>query len=208
MRRFSLTSVWAMSLAACAPALVEPLEESDASVEPTDSAVITTDNDDGTWTSLVLALSSEEWIYFTFADGGREVLVEDHETSLEWDLRASRFNVRVNGGISGPGTVGAHCVDNLSFDSIRRAPAGEYYADAPDGNGDEIPDLAFRRPNAKSRDGWFHYDPRFHTVTPADVSYVVRAMSGDYYKLEFLSFYDDNGEGGYLRFRWAPVPAP
>lgn len=208
MRRRRFISIFALGLSACAPALVEPLEASDASVEAPDSAVTTTVDEDGTNTTLMLALSSEAWVYFTFDDGGREVLVEDGATSLEWDLRASRFNVRVNGGISGPGSVGVHTVDNLSFDAIRRAPAGEYYADAPDGNGDELPELAFRRPNAKSRDGWFIYDSRFHTVTPADVSYVVRAMSGAYYKLEFLSFYDENGEGGYLRFRWAPVPAP
>jgi hypothetical protein len=195
----TISSLWIMT--ACAPLLTEaevdmPLEE--------EKSVITTQSGTGMFETMVAAIKDDAWVHFSF-DTGQEVVLFDSFASNDWDLRFSRFNIRVNGGVSGPGDVEAGIMAKVPYDNVREVPAIEYKADGPDQDGDGDEDLVFREANESSTNGWFEYEPRFHTVSPADVSYIVKATNGTVYKMEVTAYYDENGEGGFPKFRWAPI---
>src|SRR5688572_14608193 len=192
-----------LCLSACAPKLAEDPND----VEKTSDTVRTLLMEDGSFDTTIDATQEELWVAFSL-DSGEEVFVVDQEKSRDWDLRFSRFNIRINSGVSGIGEVEVAVLQGAEYDSVIKAPAGEYFVDESDLDMDGDQDLAFRRPNDFSTNGWFEYDPRWHTVTPAEIVYVVHAMNGIFYKLEILDYYDENKEGGYPRFRWTVIGSP
>ncbi|MCK6546411.1 HmuY family protein [Myxococcota bacterium] len=200
MRRLSV--LLALALSGCAADLVEAPEG-----EPIEFSVKTERADDGSFSTIVSALDDQLAVHFSFDTGG-EVFVVDPKTSRDWDLSFARFNIRSNGGVSGPGGVRVALLPHVAYDAITKAPDGEWITDGPDGDGDGDDELAFRRPNEASENGWFEYESRFHTVSAADITYVVQATNGTYYKLELTGYYDEFGEGGYPQFHWAPIGAP
>lgn len=192
-------------LSACAPKLTEDPNDVE---QVFDSAVSTLTMEDGSFETTVAALSDQEWVAFSF-DTGKEVFASSElEKSREWDLRFLRFNIRINSGVSGPGEVELASFVGAKYEDIIKAPGGGYLEDREDLDEDGDHDLAFRESNESSDNGWFKYDPRFHTVTPADVVYIVHAMNGIFYKMEFVGYYDENGEGGFPRFRWTVIGSP
>jgi hypothetical protein len=190
-------------VSACAPNLAESPDDVELLI---DSAVSTLRAEDGSFETTVAAIYDQEWIAFSF-DTTKQVLA-DLENSRDWDLRFNRFNIRVNSGVSGIGEVEIAKIDTPDFEPITKAPSSGYFTDEADKNGDGNQDLIFRRENSDSVNGWFKYDLRFHTVTPAKVVYIVHAMNGTFYKLQFVGYYDKNGEGGFPRFRWTPIGSP
>lgn len=191
------------SVAACAPKLAESPDDVEQII---DTAVTTLRAEDGSFETTVAAISDQVWIGFSFDTTGE--ILGDLENSRDWDLRFNRFNIRVNSGVSGIGEVEVAVLETKNYPPIAKAPTGQYFTDEDDKNGDGNEDLIFRRENSSSTNGWFKYDLRFHTVTPADVVYVVQAMNGTFYKVQFLGYYDDHGEGGFPRFRWTPIGSP
>jgi hypothetical protein len=163
--------------------------------------VITSDGGSGSLRSVVDATSSEVWIYFDF-ERGREVAAE----APEWDLGIQRFKLKSNGGMSGDGGVSVARLPGADFEALTQAPPADagYLVDAPDGPDEGITeDLAFLE-----GDGWFEYDPKYHTLKPRPVVFVVHTVEGGYFKVAILGFYDSVGTSGYLSFRWAPVSPP
>jgi hypothetical protein len=64
------------------------------------------------------ASSPTAFTYFTFADGGSVVTVTDPSSSSDWDMAFRRFTVKLNGGVSGPGSVaGVNLENNAALDS-------------------------------------------------------------------------------------------
>lgn len=190
-----------LSLAGCSADLVEAPED-----ETLTFAVKTERADDGSFSTTVAAIDDMLPVYFSFESGG-EAFVVDPRASHAWDLSFARFNIRANGGVSGPGGVAVALLPHVAYEAVTRAPEVEFIVDGPDANGDGRDELAFRRPHAASENGWFNYDGRFHTVSAADITYVVRATNRVHYKLELLGYYDEFGEGGYPQFRWTPIGA-
>jgi hypothetical protein len=71
------------------------------------------------------------WVYLKFTDDGAEKVEIDDETALEsmdWDLAARRFILRLNGGSSGPSCVGAATFMESSYDELTEIPDGLSYA--------------------------------------------------------------------------------
>ena len=71
------------------------------------------------------------WVYVKFTDEGAEKVEIDDETALEsmdWDLAARRYIVRLNGGSSGPSCVGAVSFLESSYDELTEIPEGISYA--------------------------------------------------------------------------------
>lgn len=205
MKTKTQISALLLLVSACAPKLTEDPNDVE---QVFDSAVSTLTMEDGSFDTTVAALDDKVWIAFSF-DSGKEVFASTElEKSREWDLRFSRFNIRINGGVSGPGEVEIAQLSGANYDDITKAPGGGYLSDRQDLDRDGDQNLAFREPNESSDNGWFKYEPRFHTVTPADLVYIVHAMNGVFYKLEFLGYYDENGEGGFPRFRWTVIGSP
>lgn len=141
------------------------------------------------------ATSRETWVYWDL-ERGEAVGAEEG-----WDLSFQRSTVKVNGGLSGAGgvEVAALVGQYAAFETTTTAPADGYLTDA-DTDGDGVTEYALG--------GWYSYDSSTHTLSPADVLYVVRSTDGAHYRLRFLSYYDEAGTAGMLQLELGPVAAP
>lgn len=209
MRSAVLALAVLLALPACADDLRDdppddpddPMDDAD----PTPSGHIThTDNGDGTTTTVVDARDYEVWIYLDL-ESKEEKTPNAPETSNGWDLGFQRFEVKVNGGVSGAGGMEVAVLPGEDFDALTRAPSQTYVTDAADGADDNTePDLVL----SSSDDLWYDYDPTTHVLTPKDVVYVIRTVEGNYVKLEVTNYYNDAGTSGYLSFRWGMIDPP
>lgn len=200
-----------LSLSACAPSLLNrPQDDGDGptghdtadTADPADPVRVSSTPGDGETVTLVDATEYLEFVYFSFATG-EQVHPEDPLSSLEWDLGFERYLVSLNGGVSGPGGGVAVALPEADWSELSQAPGPEaaWLEDLPDDDDENLtPEYALG--------DWFDYDPEDHAVTPSDILFVVRAVSGDYYKLQFLAYYDDAGTPAWLKFRWASVDPP
>lgn len=71
--------------------------------------------------------SQNPWVYVRFTESGAEKVEIDDSAALEdmsWDLALRRYIVRVNGGASGPGCVGALPLREQVYADITALPDG------------------------------------------------------------------------------------
>jgi len=120
-----------------------------------------------------------------------------------WDLAFQRFHIRARGGASGDGGVSISFTD-AGYGQVTRAPGGPWLVDLPDSD-DENMDLDTVLDKAAV---WYEYEPRFHSLTPRALTYVVRTDRGGYVKLKFDGYYDRSGTPAWFRLRFAPVLPP
>lgn len=150
--------------------------------------------------TAVDASSDAEWQSLDL-DSGEQTEDED-----SWDLAFSRFRVRINGGMSGPGSVEVATL-MASFDDVDEPPEADAFSgeqpdsEGEDGDADADPDNAFN----SDGDDWFLYNLKTHTLSPRKVSYVIKSTEDHYYKLRFLNYYDENGTPGRLTLRWSAL---
>ncbi len=159
---------------------------------------------DGYTTTTVNSSAADKWIYLQLSTGA-ETTVGDPPTATNWDLAFQRFSILVNGGVSGPSTVEISHLDNVPFQDITHAPAVAYRTDI-EGVTDEQgqnPGLAFL-----AEDTWYDYDGMKHVLNIRDRVYIIHASTGEYYKLQFLDYYDKAGTGGFVQFNWQEIDAP
>jgi hypothetical protein len=157
---------------------------------PTTGKLATTQNPDGTYTTVVDAQSMTAWTYADF-----ETRSEVAETAA-WDLRFQRFHISANGGVSGAGGVELAPVTGVAFAAVV-APATGFVTDAADGDGDGVPDYVLDQ-----GDSWYAYDVGTHVLTPRPIVWVVHTDGGSTIKLEILRYYDAAGTSGWLTLHW------
>lgn len=100
--------------------------------EPSDAEVINDPQDEGFLTEVDTtggALSpTESFVYLKFTDDGLKLVeINDEEAfdSVEWDLAARRFVLRLNSGVSGPGWVKAgRTAPKTKFEDVTEVPKG------------------------------------------------------------------------------------
>ena len=165
----------------------EDTESEDSEVEETD-----TEEDDDLVNAdyTVDASDSTVWVYFDL-DTKTEVYMEDPIGSVNWDLKFQRYDIGVNGGVSGNGSVSVLVEPDMysSYEDIQTSPEGEWITDKEDADGDDKPEYAFK--------DWFDYDLSTHVLTPADVVYFIRSTVGDIYKFRVISYYSEDGVSGF-----------
>jgi hypothetical protein len=155
--------------------------------------------------TVVDATSETEWRYFDLDTG------EQTDDKKLWDLGFSRSRVRINGGISGPGSVKVATLSQ-PFDDVHEAPADDAYrgedpdSEGENGDADTEPDNAFY----SSGDDWFAYNVMTHELTPREVTFVVESTKARHYKLRFIDYYDQKtGTPARITLRWIGLePAP
>ena len=163
----------------------------------------TSDNEDGTYQTIVDAKSHDFWVLFAF-NTSDEVGVDDLTDSIDWDLGFKRYNIIANGGISGPGETGVAALMDEDFDSVERAPDVEYLFDAEDSDDeDQDPDYGFLQAGT-----WYNYNPFDHTLSPKEIVYVIKTTTGQYFKVSIEDYYDEAGDSGVVTFKWAKVDGP
>ena len=82
-------------------------------------------------TFTIDATNREAWAYFSFASGDT-VNVEDAKNSEAWDIGFQRTQVKLNGGISGPGMGSVVMLTETTFEAVTEAPAEDYLSDTED----------------------------------------------------------------------------
>lgn len=153
-----------------------------------------------TLTFTIDATNREEWTYFSF-DTGDVVEVADAVNSEEWDIGFQRTQVKLNGGISGPGMGSAVMLTDTTFEDVTVAPEDGYRADTED-------TLAIV---PQSEKGWYIYTgPPTHWILPLeDRVFVIKAADGTFAKVRFVGYYKDNEnkqDSGFVTFEYAHQP--
>lgn len=158
------------------------------------------------------------WQYIKFTDTGAvslDMTDEDALESMDWDLSARRFILRLNGGSSGPSCVGAVVLgEGYTYESLTEVPEGvrfaldDYYTDdctlINDSSGLQGSPQTVLSP-------WWNYST---CVETSDQPFLIQLSSGRVLKLVVENYYDGEGQaecnesgstrepGGYFRMRW------
>lgn len=163
--------------------------------------------------------ANNPWVYIKFtASGAEKVEIDDEEalTSMDWDLAAKRFIIRLNGGSSGPSCVGAAPFLSRTFDDLDTVPEGTRFVQDDYYSSDcTIINDSSGLPNSPQvvMGPWWEYT---QCVKTTGVPFLVQLADGKVVKLEMQSYYatgqegcntnDQGGEGsGNLTMRWAFV---
>lgn len=204
MRRMKRGAKWGgvvgavLLVSACVEDIgLSPAPEQETPVEGPPSRVRSTQGAEGTWTTVVDATSSAEWVGVDL-DTRTEV---DAARDAAWELSVQRFHVRTRGGPNGTGGVAVAVLDDTDFDTLRAAPTEGYQQD----RGEDSKGTVFEAEGG----GWYDYEPSTHKLNPkAGRVYVVRGDQGRYFKLRVTNYYDAAGTSGWMSLRWAELPAP
>lgn len=105
-----------------------------------------------------------------------------------WEVGFQRYMFSVNGGTSGPGGVEAARLEGVDFASVTTLPEAGWTTDSDDG---------------AALEDWYVYDSVEHVMYAADAVYVLRTPSGEAWKVQFLGYYDDFGNTGFVGLRVA-----
>lgn len=112
------------------------------------------------------------------------IIANSDSATTKWDIGIRSTTIIVNGGVSGPGQTTAQLVSGI-FEEILTAPATGYTADAQGVYA------------IKGSAGWYNYTGS--TGTPANAIIpvpgqiiVLKTSSGNYAKIEILSYYYGN----------------
>jgi HmuY protein len=142
--------------------------------------------------------SNKAAFVFVDLDGDTELKTDEALSGNGWELSFQRFKISMNGGAQNTnGKVSVALLTDTDFDALQQAPASGYQQDGAD--------TVF---NAVSG-GWYAYDLGKHRLEaqPKRV-YVVASSEGRYFKVQWLSYYDDAGSPAQISFRYAPLAAP
>lgn len=200
MRLQPLIVLAAVACAACAPDLRKDFPF-DGEL-PDGTYLTVTPQDDGSSLLVVDAQNKSSYVYLDL-DSLQELKAAEALETNAWDLSFQRFKVPSNGGGGGTGTVavavlkGPQDAWDQRFGELTRAPADGYQQDASD--------PVFNGPYG----GWYYYDLGVHRLFPnQELLYVVRTTLGAHFKVQMLSYYDDNGTAARLKLKVARLLDP
>ena len=217
----TIFSVFLLAQWACAAVLETNLEDATASDALCQKDADFNNQEEGSITkTCIKATNASGWVYYKLSSKSA-VAIPSPTTSTNWDLAFKRYRIKLNGGVSGPGSASLLTVSGLSsFDSANQANSGTYLKDqnfSPSytttttsacHTNDGI-NYAFLNDFTESANNcWFTYSLSTHTLSPKDQYYFFTDAGGSYYKLKITNYYSESGSSGYISFHWAKVLSP
>lgn len=200
MPPFSRIAVLSLLVSACAEDLGASLAdggESTADAAGDGGAQIEHVDDGEIVHTTVDATDATAWIHLDL-ETRAQVDVAEPQASDAWDLGFSRFNITINGGVSGPGGMEAIVIEGALLEDVNAVPDGAWVTDAADGDDDnDDPDTVFAQ--------WYDYDFTTHVLSARPVVYVVRTVEGGHFAIAVDDYYDDAGSSGWMQLRWKAV---
>ena len=170
---------------------------------------------------LIDATDDAAWVHIDLTAAQQVAPANPNNDPAGWDVAFKRSDIKVNGGISGSGTVAI--ADGLRdrWDTRTAAPTdtARYHTDAEGALAFITYPAAERTGDAacggiNSDFGWYYYSAfcddgdGIHHISPRDVVYVVKGRDGNYWKLRMLDYYDAAGSSGHPAVEFAPVTKP
>ena len=189
--------LWATS---CAPDIYPRSDDRGFDAEFNGSHFESEVQDNGHVWVEVNATDDKTWIYFDL-DTLNQVEPGDPQNALDWDIAFQRFNIKINGGVHGVGNVEVVPIKTADFESVIEAPDNGWLVDLEDGDDDNSnPDYVI-----SSIEPWFDYDIRFHTLSPRELTYIIRSTGSGLSKFQIQGYYDDAGTSAFISFLWTSL---
>lgn len=164
--------------------------------------------------------SNNPWVYVKFdEDGAHRVDIDDETalTSMDWDLAARRFILRLNSGTSGPSCVGAAALYDSDYADVTEVPEGVTY-----GFDDFYTEDCTMVNDSSGLPGspqvvlgpWWEYPG---CVATSGIPFLVQVADGRVLKLRVEQYYGEGqdvcnesgtmgGESGRISMRWQWLP--
>ncbi len=153
----------------------------------------------------------EDWVYFSFETNAEVSGIDtnNYKTSNKWDIAFNRNNVRTNSGLSGIGEGGVYDAGKVEFSSITKANESGYIADSnlyivAGFNPDHSP-IMLKTTGNSTFTGCIKVvmGQQGPTYPTNDHIYVIKTTNGKYAKILIKGFYNDNGDSGYVNFKYS-----
>jgi hypothetical protein len=141
---------------------------------------------------------STNFVYFSFSDGGEVVNIEPNKN--EWDFVFTQYTTTlytsegiptpyfVRGALSNPNGVEVALDSLIGYTNVTSADIGAMsFSSKADA-------IGYDWKAVKVQDVSASYTIR------ANYTYIIKSVTGDYYKFRFMGFYNDAGSPGYPRF--------
>lgn len=159
-------------------------------------------------TIIIDARDYNEWIYFSLRSA-QIVESEDPFNSLEWDVAFQRKHIKTNSGLSGIGSGGASVdssmiwinewnnIENntISHDWIDDSILNDFYDLETHTFGPGIKNSALN--------SWGWFDEEYQLNVNHYVLHVLTSDGENVVKFWPFNYYNNNGQGGYITFRYS-----
>lgn len=162
------------------------------------------------------AASEDDWVYLDLTNAMQVTPTQPAADASGWDIALQRTDIKLNGGVSGSGSVELHDGLRDDWETRTTVPAdAEWHTDASDALAfityppREIGgECAF---DADGDYGWYYYSgfcdkgDGNHHISPRDVVYLLRGRDGNLWKLRMLAYYGSDGTAGQFTIEYAPI---
>ena len=152
------------------------------------------------------ATSYTDWVYYNF-EIGAEVIIENPETSLGWDVAFQRYHIRTNSGTSGAGNGGAY-VDSINlwtadlFNTTTEIELNTQFNQDTLSQSfyDEISHTFTWGTTSPTLETWGQIDTtNNYTMEITNNQLIVMTANGNNFIIFWpLDYYDDNGNSGHI----------
>mgnify|MGYP001395303786 FL=1 len=162
---------------------------------------------------LINSSSFTDWKYFTFQNGQiEEVIIDNPQSSIDWDIAVMRNHFRTNSGKSGPGYGGAYVDSSSTFNEdswyeLTELDAGIYFS--PDSILDNIYDIITHTyseaPGSLVLEswGWFDFDNNYQ-FNVNNYQYIIRTSLGDkIVKFWIKDYYNELGQSSHITLQYS-----
>ena len=145
------------------------------------------------------ATEPHDHTYFSFADNDVVPITDiEAKTSLDWQIAFKRYDVVLNGGVSGPGNVRGYNVHADYEEPLENEVLSDItMIDMPE---DESFSLDS---SAEALDQWYAYDFVTHVISASGNAYEIRTADGQYAKwvVDTIEGYG-RADAGTIGFSW------
>lgn len=151
-----------------------------------------------------------DWVYYSFEEE-KEISGLDETNSKDsdaWDIAFNRYNVRTNSGNSGIGEGGVYDAGIVEWTSVIEANETGYIVDdtieiVETFNGTGVDYMVSNGSSVFKNCILQTYGAPGPTYTPTEHVYVMKTAKGKYVKIMIISFYDNDGNSGYVSFKYS-----
>jgi len=145
------------------------------------------------------ATEPHDHTYFSFVDNDVVPITDvEAKSSLDWHIAFKRYNVVLNGGVSGPGNVRGYNIHADYEESLEN----EVFSDVTLLDMPEDESFALDS-SAEALDQWYSYDFVTHVISASGNAYELRTADGQYAKwvVDTIEGYG-RADAGTIGFRW------